>query len=584
MKQRTDWFAGSMFGFQFAGKPVGWNPYADNSSAVCVGGDSNIYPAMVGLPKNSWHNVRVTYYATDATLSIWVDSTILHNRVLSNINPGQPPQFYIAGVNSNPGPANLIEQYLDDFTVSPAPVPVNFQPPLQAPWEGRKKITQGNNASFSHYDHGTWDNTWAIDIALETGSNVLAPADGIVEYVDDDPGGAGGKELAIEHIAPSGNTCITVYLHLSEICANAGDPVKQGQIVAKSGATGDGTGSHLHFHMWSKAGSRDSHTNPIISLRMKPDGGDFRTYDARFGELDDSEIADRWFESNNSIVWNAGPARQITTTSGTGTLTLISNQGNITSLSAISVQALPNMPPLLLFPHGLMYFEVSSIAPGSTVTLTLTFPVALPSNIQYWKYQQGHGFFQVPITSHNGNTITIQLPDGGLGDADGLANGVIIDPGGVAIVNSGISTGAPTSHGSSMASTITTQPVSLPNIQIQSASLSASKVTPGAPVTVTANVANRGTVNGSTRIKVYVNGKEDSSQSFTVESGGIRPVYFTVSRNEPGTYAVYAGGTLAGSFTVEDAVDPNVILFISLSLIALALILAVVMAAKRKSY
>jgi hypothetical protein len=57
----------------------------------------------------------------------------------------------------------------------------------------------------------------------------------------------------------------------------------------------------------------------------------------------------------------------------------------------------------------------------------------------------------------------------------------------------------PESHSSTMA----TRPwepatVQLPNITVQSATLSASKVIPGTPVTVTAVVANRGTVNGST--------------------------------------------------------------------------------------
>jgi hypothetical protein len=114
--------------------------------------------------------------------------------------------------------------------------------------------------------------------------------------------------------------------------------------------------------------------------------------------------------------------------------------------------------------------------------------------------------------------------------------------------------------------------VALSNIYVKSASLSASKVLPGTPVTVTAGIANRGTVNGSTGIKLYVNGEEDSSQGVTVESGGIRPVYFTVSRNEPGTYTVHIGGIQAGSFTVDEGIDPNIILFISLSLLALFLI------------
>ena len=279
----------------------------------------------------------------------------------------------------------------------------------------------------------------------------------------------------------------------------------------------------------------------------------------------------------------SGIPGQVTTTTGSGTLTLNSDLGNITSLSAISIETLPNRPPLLLFPHGLMYFEVNNITPGSTVTFTITFPVALPANIQYWKYQPARGFFQIPITSHNGNVITIQITDGGLGDADGLANGIIIDPGGVAVNNPSIVTRPPSSSGSAAA--LTPQaPVALSNIYVQSASLSASKVTPGTPVAVTANVANRGTVNGSTRIKLYVNGVEDSGQGVTVESGGNRPVYFTVNRSQPGTYDVYIGGTQAGSFMVEDAIDSNVILFVSLAMILFALVLGAIMIARRNLY
>ena len=183
-------------------------------------------------------------------------------------------------------------------------VPGHGNAPLfKAPCEGIFKITQGNNGSASHFDHGTWDNTYAIDIALPIGSNVLAPADGVVNWYDDDTSGAGGKELAIEHTVPTGEIFTTVYLHLSEIIIKSG-PVKQGEIVAKSGNTGDVTGPHLHFHLWNGVGSRDSHTMPIERLVMKQMGidQDFKEYNSRNGDLDDSKIAGKYFESNNIIV------------------------------------------------------------------------------------------------------------------------------------------------------------------------------------------------------------------------------------------------------------------------------------------
>ena len=99
---------------------------------------------------------------------------------------------------------------------------------------------------------------------------------------------------------------------------------------------------------------------------------------------------------------------------------------------------------------------------------------------------------------------------------------------------------------------------------------------------VTANIANRGTVNGSSRLKLYVNGEEDSSQGVTVESGGNRPVYFTVTRSQPGTYAVYIGGVEAGSFVVAEYIDPDIILLISLLLILASLVLALIYVWRRR--
>ena len=119
------------------------------------------------------------------------------------------------------------------------------------------------------------------------------------------------------------------------------------------------------------------------------------------------------------------------------------------------------------------------------------------------------------------------------------------------------------------------KPVSLSNITIKSASLSATKVTPGTPVTVTANVANTGTGNGTSVVKVYINGAEEAQQGVTVLSGSTSQVNFDITRSEPGTYTVYVGGTQAGSFTV-DQFTPDTILFISGALVFFALVIGVI--------
>jgi len=125
-------------------------------------------------------------------------------------------------------------------------------------------------------------------------------------------------------------------------------------------------------------------------------------------------------------------------------------------------------------------------------------------------------------------------------------------------------------------------PVSLPNIFVKSATISTSRAAPGERVIVSSDAVNKGTVNGSARITLYVNGQEESSQGITVNGGSNVPVTFTVSRNEPGTYNVYVGGTQAGSFTVDEFADPNTVLYISGALLVIAFIIGTLFILRRK--
>ena len=47
-----------------------------------------------------------------------------------------------------------------------------------------------------------------------------------------------------------GDGLATRYAHCQELCAEAGDTVEQGQVIAKVGSTGQSTGPHLHFEVW----------------------------------------------------------------------------------------------------------------------------------------------------------------------------------------------------------------------------------------------------------------------------------------------------------------------------------------------
>jgi len=122
----------------------------------------------------------------------------------------------------------------------------------------------------------------------------------------------------------------------------------------------------------------------------------------------------------------------------------------------------------------------------------------------------------------------------------------------------------------------------MPYIYIESASLSASQVEPDSPVKVTAIISNKGTVNGSTAVKLYVNGSTEAAQGVSLASGQSRAVSFDIVKAEPGQYQVYVNGTSAGSFTVSDNFGNNAILVISTLCLLGALFIAILMLLRRR--
>lgn len=228
------------------------------------------------------------------------------------------------------------------------------------------------------------------------------------------------------------------------------------------------------------------------------------------------------------------------------------------------------------FPYGLFSYDISELSVGETIHVTVTLPESGPTQ---WVKSTANGWEQVPVISVNGNIMVIQLTDGGIGDDDSTAEGDIEDPGGPVIVSSAIET-MPTApiHSSSPSMTVTppAPPVILLNISVQGARLSTTSVSPGKPVTVTADITNKSAVNGNKRVTLYVNGQVETTQGVTVNSGSSTQLTFSISRNEPGDYSVYVDGVPAGSFKVDDLADSNIILIISGALILIALVLGAI--------
>jgi hypothetical protein len=276
-----------------------------------------------------------------------------------------------------------------------------------------------------------------------------------------------------------------------------------------------------------------------------------------------------------------------TVATGQGNATLATDIGGITDLVAYNQLDCLGAQGLVggrfIFPFGYFAFKIVGLAPGAKATITITLPSSIPASALYYKCINGQSVDCTSLLGHNNgdNVLTIAITDGGLGDADGLANGTINDPGGPAIMSV---TPPPIASHSSSVLPPTSATILLPNLIVQNASLSASKVSAGGDVTINATVANRGTVNGTTIIKLYVNGQEEASRSVTVESGKTVPLSFTVARSQPGNYSVYVGGVSAGSFAADDVSEPNVILFVSAGFVLAALVLGIIYMRGRRQY
>ena len=71
--------------------------------------------------------------------------------------------------------------------------------------------------------------------------------------------------------------------------------------------------------------------------------------------------------------------------------------------------------------------------------MTLYFSSGISNAQGYYVYDTVNGwqdYTQHVTFNADGRSVTLKLQDGGYGDSDGIANGVIVDPGGVVAVNS----------------------------------------------------------------------------------------------------------------------------------------------------
>lgn len=112
----------------------------------------------------------------------------------------------------------------------------NALPTFRWPVRGRVITAYGAKTNGKQND--------GINVAVPEGTPVKAAEDGVVAYAGNELKGYGNLVL-VRHA----NGYVTAYAHASELMVKRGDTIKRGQVIAKSGQSGEVGSPQLHFEI-----------------------------------------------------------------------------------------------------------------------------------------------------------------------------------------------------------------------------------------------------------------------------------------------------------------------------------------------
>ena len=89
-------------------------------------------------------------------------------------------------------------------------------------------------------------------------------------------------------------------------------------------------------------------------------------------------------------------------------------------------------------PYGLIHFRLNLERPGNQAMVTIYFSEKIPAKATWYKLDainaEWQDFSNYAEIGQDRQSVTLILEDGGIGDADGIANGIIVDPSGLGMV------------------------------------------------------------------------------------------------------------------------------------------------------
>ena len=153
-----------------------------------------------------------------------------------------PPATKMAAVTAGPPQSARLAQATTKVDEPSAESPVKAAeatgalPTFRWPVRGKVITSYGAKTNGKSND--------GINLAVPEGTPIKAAEDGVVAYSGNELKGYGNLVL-VRHA----NGYVTAYAHASELLVKRGDTIKRGQVIAKSGQSGEVGSPQLHFEI-----------------------------------------------------------------------------------------------------------------------------------------------------------------------------------------------------------------------------------------------------------------------------------------------------------------------------------------------
>ena len=256
-----------------AARLAGFADDSDQSEAMVRDAWTSLNHAMIAKMLDNHDAAGADKWLTEQQAADHMDVKDIEN-LGSNVKQEKDRQYYEDKANKD---------YIPRAITGGANAPVTFAPiatgaPINPTTPADFPITDkpGSPRPYGRTHNG-------YDIAMPANTPLMTPADGTVTKVWNDDKFGGGQ--SIEVTLPDGRT--VGMAHLSATNAKVGDQVTQGQVIGKSGQSGNATGPSVHYMLRNADGSVG---DPFAASQPQPDPAG----------IADPQVAQRAIDLNNA--------------------------------------------------------------------------------------------------------------------------------------------------------------------------------------------------------------------------------------------------------------------------------------------